>query len=114
MSEVTFTTQGRASKRGRYVIAESASVALGAPGERTGVGTIPGKDGSDALVHEHGATQTAVPLYAVAAAVASGKVIPVAAVVAAFRETDQLAHLKREVLKALPDTPPPAPKQQSK
>ncbi len=91
-----FTTQGSASKRGRYVIAPDASVIIGKPenGERVGVGVVPGKDG-DALVHEHGPAQTAVPLYAVASAIASGKVIPAQALIGAFVETGQLPALRK-------------------
>lgn len=97
--DATFTTRGRASSRGRYVISERARVDV-QPGETVGAGVIPGKENSDALVHQYGATQTAVPMYAVATAVASGKVIPVAALVAAFKETGQLAKLKKAVEEA--------------
>jgi hypothetical protein len=95
---LNFTTRGHAGSRGRYVIAENASVSIGdiANGERVGVGVIPGKDGSDALVHQHGPTQTAVPLYAVATAIAGG-VIPADALVAAFEETGSLATLKAAI-----------------
>lgn len=96
--DALFTTHGRASKRGRYVISERNSLDI-QPGERVGVGIIPGKDDS-ALVHEFGANQSAVPLYAVASAVASGKVIPLDALCAAFKETGQLDALAKAVEKA--------------
>lgn len=91
-----FTTQGQASKRGRCVIAPDASVIIGKPenGERVGTGVIPGKDG-DYLVHEHGPAQTSVPLYSVATAVASGKVIPFDALVGAIAECKQVPALKK-------------------
>jgi hypothetical protein len=103
--DVTFTTNGRAAKRGRFVIADRASVDI-QPGERVGVGIIPGKDGSDSLVHEYGPTQTAVPLYSVAQAVASGKVIPLPALVRAFAETGQLGALAKAIEKHEKDRTP--------
>ena|SRR5436190_12245891 len=94
-----FTTNGRAAKRGRYVIADSTSVDI-QPGERVGVGVMPGKENTDALVHEFGAAQAALPLYAVATAIASGKTIPVNALVGAFKETGKLDALAKAVAKA--------------
>lgn len=96
--DVVFTTQGRAHKRGRFVIAERNAQDI-QPGERVGVGIIPGKDASDSLVHEFGATQTAVPLYAVAVAVASGKVIPLDALTRAFAESGTLDALDAAIKK---------------
>lgn len=103
---LNFTTHGRAGSRGRYVLAENATVSIGdlANGERVGVGVIPGKDGSDALVHQHGAAQTGVPLYAVATAIAGG-VIPVAALVGAFLETGTLADLEAAIAATKPAKP---------
>lgn len=49
------------------------------------------------LVHTVNGGETALPLYAVATAVASGKLIPVDAIAAAFAETGKLAALKRAV-----------------
>ena len=97
-TEVTFTTKGRAGSRGRYVLAQDAVVSIGDPtnGERVGTGVIPGKDGSDALVHQHGPAQCAIPLYAVATAIAGG-VIPPEAIVSAFEETGTLASLKAAI-----------------
>lgn len=96
MSTTTFTVNGSASKRGRFVISPDASVTIGKPenGERVGVGVIPGKDG-DALVHEHGPAQSAVPLYSVAASVATGRVIPFEALIGAIAECKQIPALKK-------------------
>ncbi len=97
--EIDFTVKGHAAKRGRYVIAPGARIVIGDPDspEIVGVGVVPGKTDAPALVHEHGPAQTGVPLYSVAQAVASTKVIPPAALVSAFVESGTLAKLKAAI-----------------
>lgn len=89
-----FTTKDRAQSRGRYVLGASNTTDI-APGERVGVGTMPGKpEAKPVLAHEIGVDQKFLPMYAVAHAIASGKVISPAEVVAAYAETGKLAALK--------------------
>lgn len=99
---IDFTVEGRATKRGRYLVAPDTRLQIGASEspEFVGVGVLAGKENpAPALVHEHGPTQSFVPLYAVAQAIASTKVIPPDALVSAFVQTGSLAALKSAITK---------------
>lgn len=88
--EITFSTRAPERRAGRYTLA--ASVDTG-DGGRVAVGVD--KRGESALVYEIGHTQQGLPMHAAATAIASGKVIPVKALVAAFKETGTLDALKK-------------------
>lgn len=52
------------------------------------------------LVHNVNGAEVACPMYVIATALASGKIVPVDAIAAAFASTGKLAALKRAVDKA--------------
>lgn len=92
---VKFTTAAPEKRAGRYTLGQTVDTT---DGGRVGVGVD--KRGETALVYEIGHGQSGVPMHAVASAVASGKVIPLAAIVSAFRETGKLDSLAREIAKS--------------
>ncbi len=102
--QVDMTITGCADKRGRFLVPVECSMLIGDPRspELIGVGVIPGKKGSQALVYEHGATQTAIPLYGVSQAIGAGKVLPATGIVSAFNQAGNLDAL-RKALKAHDD-----------
>ncbi len=93
----SLTTKGRAAKRGRFVVAPSTRVQIGDPAspEFVGVGSIPNKEDSAAVVYEHGAAQTGIPVYAIGSTLASGKVFAPAAVIECFHEEGTLDALRK-------------------
>jgi hypothetical protein len=98
--KVTFSPSAPARKASRYTL--GAHVALGRADDgtdngRVGIGSD--KNGTS-LVYEIGHAQTGVPLFAVATAIASGKVIPMDALVGAFVTTGTLSQLAKAVEKA--------------
>ena len=95
MSDVLFSTKAVTRKAGRFTLGESTSAT--AEGGRVGVGAD--RNGAAFLVHEIGRQTEAIALHAVAVAVADG-VIPVDAIVAAFRETGKLPALVKAVTAA--------------
>lgn len=95
METPAFTTAPPARRAGRFTLGQT--VATG-DGGRVGVGVD--KNANAALVYELGHGQQGIPLHAAATALASGKVITPAAVVAAYRETGKLAALKAAITKA--------------
>lgn len=92
---------GRATARGRYVLSPKTTVEI-APGERTGIGTMPGKpEELPVLVHETtGGGQKFVPAYAVAFAIGTGKVLSADEIVGCFREAGNLSKLAAAVTAA--------------
>lgn len=92
---VTFSTRAPERRAGRYQLASTVDTG---DGGRVGVGVD--KRGDSALVYEIGHTQQGIPTHAAATAIASGKVVPVTALIGAFRETGQLDKLVKEIEKA--------------
>jgi hypothetical protein len=94
MSEFTFAPGSAADKGGRFALDPAHTLAIG-DGERVGVGVD--RKQKAHLVWEFGSAQTGVPVPAVASAVASGKVIPPAALVGAFSAMGTLDKLAAAV-----------------
>lgn len=94
----TFSTRGTVQGRAkRYSVNAQLAVTLtdadGNPSlSRIGYGT---RDTVPFLVLEDGSAQTGIPMLAVATALASGRVIGVDDIAAAFRETGQAEALKK-------------------
>jgi hypothetical protein len=92
MSEVTFSVNAaRKAKMSRFNIGDTTPTAE--PGGRVGIGVD--KDGENFLVHQVGRSQESIILHAVATAVASGKIIPLAALVSALVETGQIGNMEK-------------------
>lgn len=100
-----FTINGAAKSSGRFTLdtARTITVPGTETGERVGVGAD--RKGEESLVYAQGAAQSGMPLYAVALAIATGKVIPLDALAAAMLESGKVDHLRR----ALDKVAPPAP-----
>lgn len=103
-----FTTQSTATaKQSRFTPASDAVETVQTLSDgtvirgRALVGTD--RNGAPFLVHSVNGTDQSIALHAVATAIAGGKVIPPAALVAAFEETGKLAALKRAVDAAVKD-----------
>lgn len=94
---VTFSTRAPARKAGRYTLAEARTVPCGDM-ERVGVGVD--RKGEQALVYESGHSQAGLPMHAAATAIASGKVIPLDALVSALKETGKLDQVSKLIEKA--------------
>src|SRR4051794_24588186 len=95
---VTFSTNATERRAGRFTIDSKRSAPCrtedGFVTERVSYGAD--KDGP-AVVWESGRSQVGMPTYAVATAVACGKVIPMSALASALIETGQVQALTREL-----------------
>lgn len=99
-TEVNFSTKAPSRKAGRYSIDTTRSIPTGDM-ERVSVGSARnGQEDEHFIVFESGRAQQGIPTYAIALAVASGKVIPLDAQVKALVETGQLAQFEKAVEKA--------------
>lgn len=96
-NDVQFSTRAPARKAGRFTLVDARTVECGRH-ESVGVGLD--RKGDQALVYESGQAQSGIPMHAVATAIAAGKVIPLASIVAACRETGTLDKLAKEIEKA--------------
>lgn len=96
-----FTTQGRAAVKSRYTLAPDARVQIARADGQVEIiaSAVLPASGEDYLVHQFGAAQTALPMYAIATALTSGKVVPVADLVSAFASENKLASLKAAIEK---------------
>lgn len=97
---VDFSPNAGTRKSGRFDIDHKRVVSCreedGMAVERIGYGSD--KDGP-ALVWLNGRSQVGIPTYAVSTAIASGKVIPFDALVAALVATGQLDNMKKAIAK---------------
>lgn len=87
---VDFSTRAPAKRAGRFTLVDARTVECGRH-ESIGVGID--RKGDQALVYESGQSQSGIPMHAAATAIASGKVIPVDALVSALKETGHLDKL---------------------
>lgn len=92
------------AKRGRFTLAPDCTVTAesrdGVAIARVGYGIPRNERDAPSLVYERGDAQSAIPTGAVAIAVASGKVIPMDALVQAFKDSGTLDKLVKAVEKA--------------
>jgi hypothetical protein len=95
-TDVQFSTRAPARKAGRFTLVDARTVECGRH-ESVGVGVD--RKGDQALVYESGQAQSGIPMHAVATAIAAGKVIPLAALAGALKETGQLDKLSKEIEK---------------
>lgn len=94
MDAIKFTTQAPERKAGRFTLASAVPTA---DGGRVGVGVD--RQGGQSLVYEIGHAQAGTPMHAVATAVVGG-IIPLDALVSAFKAAGSLDALAASVKKA--------------
>lgn len=96
--QITFNPNATGTTRKqRYELLASRSIECGKHKE-IGVGTDQNSD--QFLVFEYGERQSGIPMDHVAAAIASGKVVPLDLLVGALAATGKLTQLQREIEKA--------------